>query len=374
MQTLYRAARFVLPVAFLGYGAFVNYALVTQGRLVVDPTVRPLSGGLTAQIDEVYKKGLPLRDAAVGLVGAVRYALIGEGRKGVLVAPDGWLFTAEEATAMTEPMAAPVARIAAIRDQLAAMGTTLVVVPLPAKSDIQADHANWPDLSAAQAERHAAFLQALDGAGVATVDLRPPCCRRPKPGRPSLPPTPTGRSKAPPSPPRPWPRRCATRGLPPDPQEYRAQQDGSDGFTGDLVSFVTTPGMAPLLGLDSETVRPLRAVAAAPATLAADDLFGAAASGGIALVGTSYSANLRWSFADSLILALGADVLNHAQEGRGPARPVFDMLADPPSPRRARAGDLGIPGPLPGRPDDLGEGGHRPWHLTCAAFRPLRRC
>ena len=328
MQTLYRAARYVLPVAFLGYGAFVNYALLTEGRLAVDLTDRPLSGGLTAQVDEVYKKGLPLRDDAVGLIGAMRYSLMGEGRKGVIVARDGWLFTTEEATAMVEPMAEPVARIAAIRDQLAAMGVTLVMAPLPAKSDLEADHAGWPDLSAAQARRHADFLAALEAAGVTAVDLRPDLLAAAGSGQAFFATdthwTVEGAAVAAQS----LARGLRDLGLAPEPKAYHAEAAPEEGFTGDLVSFVTTPGMAPLLGLKAEAVTPLRAVAAED-DLTGGDLFGGPAAGGIALVGTSYSANPRWSFADSLILALGADVVNHAEQGLGPVKPMRAMLDDP---------------------------------------------
>ena len=49
----------------------------------------------------------------------------------------------------------------------------------------------------------------------------------------------------------------------------------------------------------------------------------------ITLVGTSYSAVPTWGFDGALRVALGADVLNAAQEGRGPVLPLLDYLVNP---------------------------------------------
>ena len=48
----------------------------------------------------------------------------------------------------------------------------------------------------------------------------------------------------------------------------------------------------------------------------------------MALVGTSYSAGEAWDFAGALREALGADVLQAAQEGEGPFEPMSDYLED----------------------------------------------
>jgi alginate O-acetyltransferase complex protein AlgJ len=329
MQSIYRSARLALPVLFLAYGGFATAYMLREGHLVVQPTDTPLSGGLTTQIDAVYRDDLPLRDVAVGLVGATRYSLIGEGRPGVLAGQDGWLFTTEEAEEMAEDMAQPVAHIAALRDQLAAMGTELVLVPLPAKTDIEAARAANPGLSRVLAQRHAAFLQVLNETGVPAVDIRPAMLALAGQGQAFYATDTHWTAEGAAAAARAIAADLQARGLAPDAQVYAQTLDPVEGFTGDLVSYVTTPRFAPLVGLDPETATPIRAVAAAPDGLSASDLFGSNSGGGVALVGTSYSANARWSFTDSLILALGADVVNHAEEGQGPVRPVYAMLADP---------------------------------------------
>ena len=64
------------------------------------------------------------------------------------------------------------------------------------------------------------------------------------------------------------------------------------------------------------------------------DLFGTDTPASIALVGTSYSANPRWSFEAALKLALQEDVINHAEEGQGPVAPMHAFLerVDPVAP------------------------------------------
>jgi alginate O-acetyltransferase complex protein AlgJ len=96
---------------------------------------------------------------------------------------------------------------------------------------------------------------------------------------------------------------------------------------GDLVSFVTSNAAAIRLGLGPEQITPFVAEAGdVPPT----DIFAAEAPViGTILVGTSYSADDRWSFAPALSLALGRDVLDLAQEGQGPIRPLRALFEDP---------------------------------------------
>jgi alginate O-acetyltransferase complex protein AlgJ len=105
---------------------------------------------------------------------------------------------------------------------------------------------------------------------------------------------------------------------------FSVTQGAVDRFTGDLVSFVTDDRLAPLVGLSPEITAPYTAESQEEAGL---DIFAGAGSGATLLIGTSYSANPAWSFAEALKLALRKDVLNFAVEGQGPAQPMLDFLA-----------------------------------------------
>ncbi|RYH97557.1 MAG: hypothetical protein EON48_18365, partial [Acetobacteraceae bacterium] len=96
MQIILRTARYALPVAFFSYAAIFNLGYARFPGPQEVPTDRTaLTGALTAKLDSVYRQSLPHRDSAIGVIGALRYLAVGEGRKGVVTGRDGWLFTAE---------------------------------------------------------------------------------------------------------------------------------------------------------------------------------------------------------------------------------------------------------------------------------------
>lgn len=314
-QTLLRASRYALPAAFIGYAAMASVTALSRADHIPGWDGL-LQGRTTAAIDSVLKTGTPHRDLAIGLIGAARFALVGEGRDGVIAGHDRWLFTAEEARPSL-PLAPALAEFAAIRDRLADRGTRLIVLPLPAKIDIHADHADNPALSARMAKLHDTLLAGLAREGIDTIDARPALR-----GAGFLQ-TDTH-----------WSvegaaavaQAVADSGLIPMGTEPMQRHDAPEKeITGDLVSYVTTSDIAPLIGLARERLRPFTVAAPASPTADATDIFGAAETP-LALVGTSYSANPDWSFPEALKLALGTDLVNHAAEGHGPVRPMRDFL------------------------------------------------
>ena len=108
-------------------------------------------------------------------------------------------------------------------------------------------------------------------------------------------------------------------------QELTAQWQTPVSLWGDLTKFVTSPDYAPTVGLSEESVPIYRTAVNADAS--GGDIFGDDASVPVMLVGTSYSANENWSFADFLRQSLRADVVNVAKEGLGPGVPMMDLLA-----------------------------------------------
>ncbi|MGB8812818.1 MAG: hypothetical protein WCC57_06510 [Paracoccaceae bacterium] len=329
LQTLFKASRYLLPVAFFGYAVVVNVGYVNfSGFTDVPFDLKALKGSVTSNVDHVYKRALPHRDPAIGLIGAARYLVMGEGRKGVLAGRDNWLFTAEEARTMPQDLSAPLQQIIAVRDTLDREGVKLVIVPVPAKLDIYANLADQPDYSAAIHDRYSSFLTGLAAAGIAAVDSRAAMSAAALQS-PVFLQTDTH-----------WSQTGAAAVAIGLAQSGLIAQGDTDfqrvnapqaQITGDLVSFVTSESLAPLLGFDPETVTPFLAepilTTAAATDTGLSDLFGTAAAVDTVLVGTSYSANPNWSFAESLKIALHRDVLNFALEGQGPARPMLTYLA-----------------------------------------------
>lgn len=324
MQPILRASRFVLPVAFFGYTAVVNFGYAQfPGQSDLPKDVDVLRGELTATLDSVYRQSLPHRDSSIGMIGALRYLAVNEGRKGVLVGSGGWLFTAEEVRPPTDDLDRSLARITQIRDQLQAVGADLVIVPVPGKLDVDVDHSD-PATAKGIATLYEAFLAGLRDRDVAVLDsrasLRVDAARDAAFFRTDTHWTPRGAENV--------ARALAASGLVPLGDISFAIQTGVEvQFLGDLVSFVTSEELAPMLGLTPETATPY--VVNSDASGTEMDIFAGAGSGATLLIGTSYSANPTFSFAEALKLALQRDVLNLAEEGKGPARPMLDYLASP---------------------------------------------
>jgi alginate O-acetyltransferase complex protein AlgJ len=319
MTIILRAAHLAVPTLFFGYGIFANLALLTGPQIVVDlPEDGLLSGGLTRDLDHLYKKDLPHMGLSFGLIGAARYALLGEARQGAVVGQDGWLFSGEEVRPVPDDtaLAGIVQTVLGVRAQLLLAGTDLVVVPLPAKIDIYRDIGPDSSFGAALEGLYAGFSGQLSGVGVAVVDARTPL----------LDPaeavffatdthwTPLGASLV-------AAAVAASGTVATGPITYDRATGTATWLTGDLVSFVTTPDLAPRIGLPPETVTPFVQTPAG----AASDIFGATGTD-IVLVGTSYSANPDWGFADALMAALGRDVVSVAEQGLGPLQPMQDFL------------------------------------------------
>lgn len=322
MKPFLHAARLALPTLFFGYALMANLSLATRADHGVPlPQGQFLSGGLTRDLDSLYKRDLPHMDLSFGLIGAARYTLLGEARHGAVVGRDGWLFSTEELRPQpsTAQLAAIVTTVSDIATQLRGAGTDLVVVPLPAKIDIYRDLGPDPVFGQALADLHQAFSRQLTDRGVAVVDARGALLN------PDTPVffatdthwTPEGAALI----------AAATQAsgtIAPGMFRYDRTPEPARSLTGDLVGFVTTTDLAPHIGLPRETI--LRAMQSQAG--AVPEIFGAAEID-IVLVGTSYSANPDWGFADALMRSLGRDVIAMAQEGRGPLTPMQDYLSGP---------------------------------------------
>ena len=321
------APAFALPVLFLGYAIVANYEFATGlGRDIAEmpkSVSAYLSGEAATQIDSYYKKIMPHRVPSIDVMGAARYAIFREGRSGVVVGNDGWLFSREEFAApldRTTDLAEAATGIAQIRDELSAQGIKLVVVPLPAKADVYREHLSDAAIPDNLVKLYDDFTALLDKAGVRYVDTRQPLLAAKPEGQLFLTTdthwTPLGAGVA-----------AAAVGDAlgqTTPHAYTISAKAPAAREGDLSKFIVTGELAPLVGLGPESVTPYQATTSADAP--AGDIFGPSSIPYV-LTGTSYSANELWSFTDSLKAALGADVLNMAEEGKGPIAPMRTLLA-----------------------------------------------
>ncbi|MCT4372640.1 hypothetical protein CLG85_020965 [Yangia mangrovi] len=169
------ALKLVVPVAFFGYAAAANMALVLGPATALPQHAGLGRHGMTQEIDTLYREGMPHRDLAIRLIGAARYLLLNEGRPGVAVGAGGVLFTDEE---LRQPAAAGAAYAAALdeivrsAEALRASGTELIVVPVPAKLDLLAAQGPDPALSEELHRFYDRFRADLTDREIPTVDSR----------------------------------------------------------------------------------------------------------------------------------------------------------------------------------------------------------
>ncbi len=318
-----------LPTVFLlavvGLGAV---SVLTQSTVRSWPTGKSLITG-EAQA-EFEKKNLdanvPWRPPSVDLWGGLNYRLFGEARDGAVIGQNGWLFTTEEfqtAPADAAEIAGKLTYIRQVRDELAKSGARLVVALIPAKTRIYADELGSTRQPAVWQPVYQDFRQELVRAGIPAPDLEAAFRQARKPSNEVFLHTDThwtpfgavvaAQTLAP-----------VVRGLAPDlpAATYAASQKPVTARKGDLLRYVPVPdggGPAP------DQVQEL--------TYARTDAGGGGLLGGdslaVTLVGTSYSAETAenvWHFGGALSRALGAEVLNAAQAGKGPVVPMREYL------------------------------------------------
>jgi len=317
------ATKLTVPLAFFGYAAFGNVALFRGDAARFSP-LGFMQGEFTGQIDSLYRANLPHREPAVGLVGAARYLALNEGRDGVVAGDRGWLFTDEEYRAQQIALRAIPATLdwmKTVQTTLAGYGTNLVLVPIPAKIEIDGDHGADVDQIEAISKTYDTFVRRANQLGLHTADTRDALfsvdsaffqtdTHWTSEGASAV-----AHSVA--------ESRLIAQGL----DRFDPVALGPVLFEGDLVSFVTSKTLAPMIGLNAETVTPYIAQPEADDVgVGSLDLFGTDSAVPAVLVGTSYSANPNWSFVEALKVALAQDVLNYAQEGRGPIAPMVDYL------------------------------------------------
>ncbi len=285
-------------------------------------------GEQAARYEETFNEALPFRDTAIATWGVLEYALFREGREGVVVGREGWLFTDEE-FAFYDEAAAETARklayIGEVRDALAERNVALVVALVPDKSRVYREFVGRALPSYTQG-RYESFRQGLLEQNIPTPDLLGALTAAKTQGptylRTDTHWTPAG-------------AEVAAETLAESLQAadvpglfgstYTTEITGTEPYRGDLFTFLPLGALGGRLGPGEEELEGRQTTAT---DTDAGGLFGAQTIP-VTLVGTSYSADERWNFTGALQTALGADVLNLATEGRGPLPPMREYLASP---------------------------------------------
>lgn len=314
-------------LAVLGAGALL--ALTSPGARTLPRDQNVRAGEWTAAYEKGLDAGVPWRRPALDLWGGVGYRLFGEAQPGAVVGRDGWLYTSEEFE--TAPTDAREVRdklryVDQVRRELARDGARLVVALIPAKARLYSSHLGGARVPASKTPEYETFRRGLEAEGIVAPDLYAALRRAAAGGSPNLffrtdtHWTPDGAGVA--------ARTVATRvrslGLELPAGEFRGARAAPALYPGDLLRYLPGVERAPSTS-DWVRARSTERVGSGGGLLGDEGI-------AVTLVGTSYSAASSanvWDFAGQLQQALGTEVLNVADQGRGPFLPMRDYLRSP---------------------------------------------
>lgn len=322
--TTWLSAALAAGVAVLGAAALVR----TGPAAAALPQASAWNGELARAFEKGYDENFPGRTLGINLWGAIAYLLFREGKPGVVIGREHWLYTAEEFGA--SPGARPQVEahlelVAEVAGRLEQHGSVLMVALVPAKTRVQSETLGKRQPAELHRALYGQALSALRARSVTAPDLLGALVACKASGdvflRTDTHWTPDG-------------ARCAAERLANDaalaglragqPALYRTRVETVEQHRGDLMTFLPlAPWFAGLLPpadrLELRRTEPVDGVAAG-------GLLDEAPRPEVVLVGTSYSANPRWNFAGALQESFGEDIANYAAEARGPFRPMLEYL------------------------------------------------
>jgi alginate O-acetyltransferase complex protein AlgJ len=284
-----------------------------------------LRGKLAHAFESHYDAVFPARTFGVSLWAAIDFVFFHEGRPGVVLGRDGWLYTDEEfklADGARNDLERNLALVGWVHRELARRGIALVVAVVPAKARVYPEHLDRRTPPALHRELYADVETALSAEGIESANLLAPLeigkAREPTYLRTDTHWTPFGASIAAEA------VADSARSAKLDANaEFRTVANGETTHRGDLFNFLPLDPYFAFLLPPPEKVDAFKTEAVGDG---GGGLLGDASSAPVALVGTSYSAESQWNFAGALKAALHADVMNYAKDGEGPFAPMLRYL------------------------------------------------
>ncbi|WAJ36623.1 alginate O-acetyltransferase [Pseudomonas sp. GOM7] len=319
-KTLYVALFLLalLPTSLLALSSLASY------DMPADPKV--LDGELARSIEHHYDEEFPLKQFGINLWAALEYLAFGEGRAGLVIGEDGWLYSDEEFDAVADgqrQIRDNLALIRGVQRQLEQRDIHLLLAIVPAKTRLYPEHTGSHSPSALQRNLYPSFHQAVQAAGIAAPDLLGPLQAAKRDEQVFLRTdthwTPEGAEVAARTLSEVIRSAVPLRG---EPQQFVTETVETRDHQGDLTRFLP---LAPLFDSLMPRADRLQQRETHAAQAGGGDLFGDSDIP-VALVGTSYSANPSWNFVGALRQYLERDVVNHAEEGQGPLVPMLKYL------------------------------------------------
>lgn len=288
-----------------------------------------LNGKWAKAAETHYDEEFPIKRLGTNLWAALDYKLFNEGRPGVVLGKDQWLFTDEEFDAIANGEhneAENLAIIQGVRDQLKAQGTQLVLAIVPAKTRLYPEHIGDNKPATLHTDLYQQFHAQAAQAGLVAPDLLAPLQGAKQHGQVFLRTdthwTPMGAEVVAKQLGAVIAQQTPLSG---EPEKFVTQAKETAAYKGDLTNFLPLdPLFSNLLPQPDQLQQ--RSTDPVASGAEGDDALFADSDVAVGLVGTSYSANPNWNFVGALKEALHSDVVNYAEDGHGPILPMLKYL------------------------------------------------
>ena len=306
------------------------WSLGSFGSFTRTEQMTVLNGKLAKAVETHYDEEFPIKRLGTNLWAALDYKLFNEGRPGVVLGKDQWLFTDEEFNPIANSaqyQEENLALIKGVRDTLKKHGVQLVMAIVPAKARLYPEHIGDEAPATLHKDLYQQFHAQAQQAGILAPDLLAPLQGAKAKGQVFLRTdthwTPMGAEVVAQN----LGQVIATRTpLSGEPQTFVTEAAQAEAYKGDLTSFLPLdPLFTNLLPKPDDLAQRTTKASEAGGAEGGDALF-ADSQVAVGLVGTSYSANPHWNFVGALQQALHSDVINYAENGHGPVLPMLKYL------------------------------------------------
>ncbi|MBK5397535.1 MULTISPECIES: alginate O-acetyltransferase [Pseudomonas] len=289
-----------------------------------------LNGRWTKAVETHYDDEFPIKRLGTNLWAALDFKLFNEGRPGVVLGRDQWLYSDEEFNPIVNEelnLQGNYALVEGVRQELKAKGVKLVMAIVPAKTRLYPEHLGEVKPSSIHANLYEDFHAHVAANKILAPDLFGPMLKAKLDGqqvflRTDTHWTPEGAQIAAETLAKTIAEKTPLSG---EPQHFITEPAEKVTHKGDLRLFLPLDPLFENLMPKPEPLQKRNTVAAQDQPAGDDALF-ANAEVPVALIGTSYSANPNWNFVGALKQALNSDVVNYAEDGHGPILPMLTYL------------------------------------------------
>lgn len=289
-----------------------------------------LNGRWTKAVETHYDDEFPIKRLGTNLWAALDFKLFNEGRPGVVLGRDQWLYSDEEFNPIVNEelnLQGNYALVEGVRQTLQKQGVKLVMAIVPAKVRLYPEHLGDVHPASIHDNLYKDFHARVAANKILAPDLLGPLQQAKQSGqqvflRTDTHWTPTGAEIAA----KQLAKTIAEKTpLDSTPQRFVTEAEKTEQHKGDLTLFLP---LDPLFSNLMPPQEPLekRTTRVAEDQPAGDDALFADSKVPVALIGTSYSANPSWNFVGALKEALQSDVVNYSEDGHGPILPMLSYL------------------------------------------------